>query len=254
MCFPIFSAYEIFLDATVYIFGGISHGKMPKMKTIISISMLFLFLGLCVPTPKAQTITIGVPEKIDPAQKYLFYLHGAIVSQMGAENAVSKYYGHYEYQKILDTFASHRFHVISEVRPKNTKEEKYASKLKRQIKTLIKAKVSPENITVVGASLGAYIAIETAYKLKNKRVKFALLGLCSKYAVGYYGKYRGKLRGNFLSIYEASDQKNSCKEIFTPLNKKARFKEITLEMGNSHGFLYKPFDEWVLPLVEWANG
>ena len=171
---------------------------------------------------------------------------------MGPDNAVSEYYGRYEYQKILDTLASNGFNVIAEVRPKDTKEEEYAAKLKNQIKELIKAGVPQENVTVVGASLGAYIAIETAKILKKKNVKFALLGLCSKYAIGYYAKFKGKLRGDFLSIYEASDEKKSCKTIFTPLNKNAKFNEVQLKMGNSHAFLYKPFDEWVLPLTQWT--
>jgi hypothetical protein len=32
----------------------------------------------------------------------------------------------------------------------------------------------------------------------------------------------------------------------------AGFEEIVLEMGNGHGFLYKPYEDWVGPLVKWA--
>ncbi|NNE99614.1 MAG: hypothetical protein HKN25_11395 [Pyrinomonadaceae bacterium] len=212
----------------------------------------FCAILMAAPAARAQTISTDVPKKIDASEKYLFYLHGGIVGAKGPENAVSEYYGRYEYQKILDALKTKGFHVIAEVRPKDTKEDEYAKELKKKIKRLLKAGVPEENITVVGASLGAYIAVETAEKLRKKDVKYALLGLCSKYAVGYYAKFKGKLRGNFLSIYEDSDEKKSCKEIFTPLNRNAQFREIKLEMGNSHAFLYEPFDDWILPLVAWS--
>jgi hypothetical protein len=32
------------------------------------------------------------------------------------------------------------------------------------------------------------------------------------------------------------------------------YKEIKLSMNNGHGFLYKPYREWVHPLVKWING
>ncbi|MGH7452622.1 MAG: DUF1566 domain-containing protein, partial [bacterium] len=32
------------------------------------------------------------------------------------------------------------------------------------------------------------------------------------------------------------------------------YKEIKLNMNNGHGFLYKPYREWVHPLVKWING
>ena len=64
---------------------------------------------------------------------------------------------------------------------------------------------------------------------------------------------KNKLWGNFLSIYESSDEKGSCKSLFNPKHRKSKFKEVKLNMGNGHGFLYKPYDEWVIPLVNWAN-
>ena len=198
----------------------------------------------------SPNITIGVPEKIDRSKKYLFYLHGGIVSQMGARNSVSEYYGKYEYCQILDALAAKGFHVISEVRPKNTKEEVYAAKLAGQISRLRKARVPEKNIYVVGASLGAYIAIETAYRIRRKKVRFALLGLCSPYAIKYFQKYRKKLRGDFISIFENSDAKKSCRRIFEPRGK-ATFREIRLTLGNSHGFLYRPYNEWIGPITDW---
>ncbi len=215
----------------------------------LMIISLFLTLSSCF----AQNSAKFVPKQVDASKKYLFYLHGGIVQDQGA-NAVSKDFGAYEYLNILDTLSSYGFHVISEVRPKGTDEVKYAEKLAMQIDTLISIGVAPENIVVVGASLGGYITIETVHKLKNSKINYALIGLCSQYALDYFSKYNRELCGNFLSIYESSDQKISCDRILKEPDCKSGYKEIKLNMGNGHGFLYKPYREWVHPIVEWING
>lgn len=211
---------------------------------------VLIAISIAIAASYGQSISTDVPKEIDTSKRVLIYLHGGVVQQQGAE-AVSEYYGRYEYDKILEELAARGFHVISEIRAKDTTEEVFSEKLKKQIEALLKLGLEPERITVVGASLGAYIAIETAYKLKNKKVRFALLGLCSDYAVDHYRKYRSQLIGDFLSIYEKSDEKGSCRDIFTPLHEDSKFREIQLDMGNSHAFLFKPHDEWILPLVEW---
>ena len=200
-----------------------------------------------------QTISSSIPKKVEPSKKYLFYLHGGIVQEYGI-NAVSKYFGPYKYLDILDTLSSCGYHVISEARPKGTDEVEYAGRVSTQIDTLLNAGVLPENIIVVGASLGAYITIETANILKNRKINYAILGLCNEYNLNYYSKYRKELCGNFLSIYESSDQKGSCDRLLTEPHCKSGSKEVRLNMGNGHGFLYKPYKEWVQPLVKWING
>ena len=197
----------------------------------------------------AQEINNTVPQNPDPVLKYVFYLHGGIVQAQGA-NAVSQYYGKYEYQAILEKLQSKGYYVISEVRPKNSTEPEYAEKVSTQIDQLIAKNIPPQNITILGASLGAYIAMHVSMLNEEDRLNYVLLGLCSDYAVKSFSKSRSELRGNFLSIYEKSDSRNSCEEIFAEY---PGFKEIQLDMGNSHGFLYKPYDEWVVPMIEWIE-
>ena len=81
----------------------------------------------------------------------MFYLHGKIIEDKGVDG-IHPDFGKYEYDKILDTLAKAGFVVISEARPKDTDSDLYANKVVSQIDSLLKAKVSPENITVVGAS------------------------------------------------------------------------------------------------------
>ena len=64
---------------------------------------------------QAQPIS-NVPLNPDTSIIHLFYLHGGIVQEQGV-NAVSEYYGKYEYLAILDSLSRRGFYVISEARP-----------------------------------------------------------------------------------------------------------------------------------------
>ncbi|WP_228527913.1 alpha/beta hydrolase [Pararhodonellum marinum] len=217
----------------------------------------FLFLVFCFGAfwlleVKAQSFSSSIPDQPDSNIRYLFYLHGGIVQEQGP-NAVSPYYGEYAYQAILDTLVGRGFHVVSEVRPKDTDEKVYAVKLNNQIDTLIQQGVPDTNIIVVGASLGAYIALESSILNNNENIRFVLLGLCSAYALEYFQSFQRDFSGKFLSIYESSDSKGSCQRIFEGLQGHSSFQEIKLDMGIDHAFLYKPYPDWVNPLVFWIE-
>lgn len=220
--------------------------------TISALFFFVLFVTANLPFADGQSISESVPTKIEKSQKYLFYLHGGILQDLG-EDAVSEDFGKYEYFKILETFNEHGFNVISEVRPKGTEITTYAEKLSDKIRLLQKRGVKSKNIVVVGASLGAYMTIEAADRLKQEKVKYVLIGLCSEYAVKRYETNKGNLLGNFFSIYEQSDQKGACQSIFEPLHRQAKFKEVKINTGKGHGFLFKPDKAWVEPLVEWIR-
>jgi hypothetical protein len=186
---------------------------------------------------------------IDKSKPYLFYLHGQITIEKG--KGISKYWGVYEYQSILDTLSGFGYKVISEVRPMDSDERSYATKVSGKIDTLLKAGVNPARICVVGASAGAYIAMDIAERVKNEKVKYVILGMCWP---DTYKSYRGKkLCGNFLSIYEVSDPHGSCLMLFEDKHCKTGIEEIKLNMNNSHAFLYKPYKEWIYPMVNWIN-
>lgn len=220
-----------------------------KMKVTIA-----FIISFCIITSSSRgQVTAGfIPKNIDTTKIFLFYLHGAIVQEEGP-NAVSKDFGPYEYYRILDTFKSYGYYVISEARPKGTEGEKYGDKVARQVDTLLKSGVPATHIIVVGASQGAAMTIEAAYRIKNSQIKYVLLGLCSDYMIEYYLKYKKELCGNFLSIYESSDAHSSCDRLLMEQYCKSGYKEIRLNMGISHGFIYKPYKEWVSPIVQWIN-
>jgi len=198
----------------------------------------------------AQSIYQDVPDKIDIKAKYLFYLHGRIIEEKGIRPTSEKY-GVYEYEKILETLKNKGFFVISEARKKNTHMGRYTQKVVSQVKALLKAGVPPENVTVVGASKGALIAMLVSTSLGNKDVNFVFMAGCNDMV---YHKFDIDFYGNILSIYDKNDELAGTCQIFfensTGINK---YKEIKLKVGTGHGILYKPLKEWIDPVVKWAR-
>jgi hypothetical protein len=196
------------------------------------------------------------PASIDPAGRYLFYLHGKIIEDQGLP-AIDPNYGEYEYASILKTLEGHGFVVISEQRTKGTDADAYAQRVVGQVAVLLKAHVPARHITVVGASKGASIAAEVSYLLKDPLANFVLLGSCPTSMIDYWKSNRMFLYGNVLAIYDSADYEyaGSCEELFRMSEGKrlGRHQEIVLHVGTGHGILYKPLDEWVLPTVEWAG-
>lgn len=210
------------------------------------------------PTSLESTPDLSVyefPELIEPAGKYIFYLHGRIVEEQGI-HAKSIIYGEYEYEGILNALHDAGFFVISEPRPRNTDIWEYAEKIERQVKRLLDAKVPPNQITVVGASKGAIIAVAASYLLKNENIKFVLLAGCSPEMTENWKSEQVSLFGKVLSIYDASDTvARSCMDFFALDGGKgiSEYDEIVLSVGTGHGILYKPLDEWMKPVIKWAK-
>ncbi len=207
-------------------------------------------------SPTSELAAYQFPASIDPAKRYMIYLHGRIVEEQGL-HAVSPEFGPYEYVAILKTLASHGFIVISEQRPKNADGEEYARRTADQVTRLLEAGVPPGNITVVGASKGAAIATKASCLLENERVNFVLLGTCNPATIEEWKQNRTYLHGNVLSIYDSADTQfaGSCASFFdfSTGHGLARHDEIVLHIGTGHGILYQPLDAWVLPTVQWAN-
>ena len=181
---------------------------------------------------------------------YLFYLHGRIVEEQGAE-AVSERFGPYAYKEIVRVFSDRGFTVRSEVRQKNTDVHEYADYLTGQIEELINAGTAPRRITVVGASKGAVIAMLISTQLQSLEVNFVLIAGCNDWVEKNLAI---NLCGRILSIFEQSDEiGRSCQSIFSASTCEPVVREIKLTTGKAHGVLYQPLSEWVEPTVVWAK-
>lgn len=212
-----------------------------------------LCLPLCI-TVSAQTISSSIPSKIDKNGKYLFYLHGGVVTVLG-DNAVNEprpEWGPYEYSKILDSLRNRGFNVISERRMPDVENAVYVGKIVGQVDSLLKGGVNVSNIILVGASAGWDIVLRVASKLKNERLKYVIMGGC--WPETYKDFSDIELYGHFLSIIETTDPHGTCYKIFEGRKHLSSYKEVTLNTGLSHGFFYKGRKEWIDPIMQWVQG
>lgn len=198
-----------------------------------------------------QTISTTIPKEIRKHQKYLFYLHGGVVTVLG-NNAINQSmpeWGPYEYLNILDSLRNRGFNIISENRKEGVDDSIYVNKIVGQVDSLSRAGVKPKNMLVIGASAGWNIVLHVADRLKNKKMKYVIMGGC--WPDTYKGYLNIELHGKFLSIIEATDPHGTCYTIFERRKYVKSCKEIKLNMGLSHGFIYKGYQEWINPIVKW---
>lgn len=191
-----------------------------------------------------------VPNNPDPSQQYLFYLHGLIVEVAGIRPK-SEEHGYYEYQLILEALAKEGFTVISEARKEGTEIKPYAEKIATQIKTLLANKVAPGNITVVGASKGGVISAYISNILREKEINFVILaGLFEKCLTDE----NLKVCGNVLSIHDRSDKQSMTPEVYFQRSAGlGKFKAIVLSLDIGHGLIYRPYRDWIDPLLAWVK-
>jgi hypothetical protein len=181
---------------------------------------------------KQSVVIHSVPREIDTSARYLFYVSGV-----------------YEYEKILESFKERGFVVISEARKQSPEIEPYARKVAAQVKQLLKAGVSPKNITVVGASQGSWIAMLVSTYVANRDLNFVFIAACA----GDDGLKLMNLHGNVLFISERTDKPGSCQRFRDDGKGINDYNAIEVNTGLKHGFLYRPMKEWIDPAVEWAQ-
>lgn len=185
--------------------------------------------------------------------RYIFFLHNKFIEDH-ALNAEHPQHGRAQYEEILSAFRDAGFTVISEKRESGADIKIYALGVKLQIDALLEDGVEPERITVVGTSKGGLIAQYVSTYAGNNRLNYVFIGSSFD---GFLGQFPDmNLCGNILAINEASDPgsvslesrmaQSSCENV--------NFKNIELETGFGHGFLFQLLDEWFEPTVKWANG
>jgi hypothetical protein len=202
-----------------------------------------------MPTTNSNILQ-DIPDKPDSTTRYLFYLHGLIIEEAGIRPQ-SDEHGYYEYQMILDELAKEGFLVISEAREKGTQVIPYATKVVSQVKKLLINGVSPDNIVIVGASKGGVISAYVSSMLQEKELHYVFLaGLFEKCLTDN----NLKLYGNVLSIHDRSDKLSITPALYFQRSEGlGQFKEIVLALDIGHGLIYRPYREWIDPLLAWLK-
>jgi len=193
----------------------------------------------------------------EPAARHLIYLHGRIVQEQQSARPKHPDFGYYELDQIVETFEKRGFSVTDGIRPKAATLDESAAKVVDQVRTLLASGVPASRIAVVGGSMGAAIALRASLRLQNPAVSFSVLGACMSQSVPQLlSEYGQRPAGRILAIREKSDETS---EPCPPWSDDARsrttlsVRELVLETGLRHGFLYRPLPEWVEPVVEWST-
>lgn len=195
---------------------------------------------------------LGCVHSAASAPRHVIYLHGRIIQEQQNARPHHPEHGPYELNLILDALQARGFTVTSSIRPKAITVSDAADGVVAEVRELIASGVAPDHITVMGASMGSSIAWRVAARLWNPEVRFVLLSPCASASFPAVTEEEGKSpTGRILVIREETDIPSSDCAAWTPPNPGMR--ELVIETGLRHGFLYRPLPEWLEPATDWAR-
>ncbi|MCC7400307.1 MAG: hypothetical protein IT214_02385 [Chitinophagaceae bacterium] len=216
-----------------------------KRKFYIISTLLLIIFTACTSSKKSQ--------KNETEKDYIFFIHNKFLEENPDGTFTDKYNVTVDYKGILQSFRNDGFEVFSEKRAPKTNERQYAQKIVTQIDSLISRGVQPNHITVIGTSKGGYIAQFVSTFTKNPNLNFVFIGSFQDEDIERIPDIN--FCGNILTIYEKSDVfgVSAIKRKETSKLKINQFKEIELNTGLKHGFLYIASNEWIKPCKMWAK-
>ncbi|WP_373060285.1 alpha/beta hydrolase [Zunongwangia sp. H14] len=185
--------------------------------------------------------------------RFIFFLHNRFL-ETHELNELHPEYGRTEYKEIISEFQKSGFNVISEKRNGNVNARQYAIGIVNQIDSLLKKGIAPRKITIVGTSKGGYIAQYVSTLAENPDLNFVFIASFRNNDIESIPNIN--FCGKILTIYEKSDP-FGVSAIERKINSNCEikeFKEIEINSGLGHGFLFKPLKEWIQPTIKWANG
>jgi pimeloyl-ACP methyl ester carboxylesterase len=205
----------------------------------------------------AALLSFGLPASAqEPAKTHLIYLHGRIVQEQQSARPTHPEWGPYELEAILQAFRTRGFAVTGEIRPKANTVSQSADHVVEQVRGLLAKGVPPARIAVVGASMGASITLLASVRLQNPELRFVVLGACmSKNVEALVAEHGKGPAGRFLAFIETSDELSQPCPAWSAAagGRNLDVREIVLQTGLHHGFLYRPLPEWVEPTVKFAS-
>lgn len=200
--------------------------------------------------PSDSQVLSAIPNLLNPSARYLIYLHGGIIEDQGMRPTHPEF-GLYNYAEILQAFADRGFTVISEARPAGTRPDVYADHVIAQVRQLLDGGVPANQVTVVGFSKGAVIAVLASRTVARKDVNWIIQAGCGPWVEGLPAFVP---EGRLLSQIDQDDTvARSCSDLFARMPEGSVFEENTLSLGTGHGAFYSVDPTWLEPAVEWAG-
>jgi pimeloyl-ACP methyl ester carboxylesterase len=212
-----------------------------------------------VPAAALFAVVAGAAGRVaaEPAARHLIYLHGRIVQDEQHARPRHPEWGYYELEKILAALREKGFQVTGEIRPREATLDQSADRVAGQVRALRAAGVPLERITILGGSMGAAIAFRASERLAEPGLRVAVLGACFSLTVEAIAKeYARPPAGRFLTIRDRSDETSEPCPAWRddPARyPQLRAREVVIDTGQSHGFLYRPLEAWLEPFLEWAG-
>jgi pimeloyl-ACP methyl ester carboxylesterase len=220
------------------------------MRTLGAVA-IFAFLGISV-VSEGQAVRIyqQFPSDIHPNERYVIFSHG-LIAEGEDPHPISPKYGVYAFPEIKAAlFKDGGFNLIAVQRKTGVELENHVNQLESWVHRLLDAGVKPSRVTLVGFSRGGQITALASGHLASEGINTALLAIC---AGGDFAVDSGPpiaLGGNFLSIYETSDELGSCAKLADRGHLKS-FTEVAISTGKAHGAFFQPRLEWIDPLKAW---
>jgi hypothetical protein len=201
---------------------------------------------------RAVQIYEQFPGVINAGERYVIYSHN-LLGEGDEARPVSAQFGLYDFPAIKQSlFAGGGFNLIAYQRKKNVAFNDHVKQLEGWVRQLLAAGVKPSRITLVGFSRGAQITAYASGLLAKEKINTAIMAICSKGDFDNAPDAPIVLGGNFLSIYETSDQYGSCAGL-AKRSHLASFQEVAISTGKSHGAFFEPRSEWIDPLKAWIT-
>ena len=197
----------------------------------------FIFIFLFPAQIFAGEIFDGLPEHINPDEKYVFYSHG--------------YSGVGGISEITMSLSDPDYNLIAYHRPTHTYPSQYSRFLASQVNELISEGVTPKNITLMGYSDGGVLSILTSYELANDEINVVIIAGCA-------GVIKVnpiiEVYGHVYSIYDNQDDfVDSCQFLIDRSKHEKSFTELTINTGEGHGAFRTASDEWTEPVKKWIK-
>lgn len=190
------------------------------------------------------------PTAIHSEERYVIFSHG-LIAEGDDPKPISPKYGMYDFPAIKQAlFQGGGFNLIAVQRKKNVAFESHVSQLESWVHRLRAAGVAPSRITLVGFSRGGQLTAVASSHLANEGINTAILAICSDSDFVDDPMTPIVLGGNFLSMYETSDELGSCAKL-AQRSHLISFKEVAISTGHAHGAFFEPRPDWVTPLKAW---